>query len=131
MQLGYPFQNRGFGSCDGFDRLAQLRVRAEEHEITWMPLAQCDSDFAVHLEATDTWAMSRARIDDDEWAYRRIRRDNAIGRNDAGQCIVDRMWQFATIRDDFVLERKARRVSDTRGDGVVCVPLARPSQSHS
>ena len=100
----------GLGGGDVEDGLARLGVGQEADEVGRVAGLHRDPDLAVGLEAADAGAVAGARVDDDEGALQRVDRD-ALGRDDAGEEVVDRAGERAAVEDELGLV-----VEDVRGE---------------
>ena len=89
-----------FGARDTLDGLPRHRLRQEADEVAGMTRLHRDADLAVGLEAADTGSVTGARIDHDERPALQID-FHALGRDDAHQHIVDRLFQLAAVDDQF------------------------------
>ncbi len=90
------------GACDIEDGLAGDRLGQEADEIGRVPGLHRDADLAVGLEAADARPMAGARVDDDERTLQRVDR-HALGRDDAGEQVVDRPGELAPVHDQLGL----------------------------
>ncbi len=90
------------------ERLPGLRLRAEDHEIDGMAVAQRDADLAVGLEAADARAVAGARVDDHVGALP-VHHLDAVRRKDLQQHLVGRPRQRLAVDGDFVIVDEHRR----------------------
>ncbi len=98
-------------------------MRAEDHEIDRMAVAQRDADLAVGLEAADAGAVAGARIDDHVRALP-VHHLDAVRRKDLEQHLVGRPRQRLAVEDDFVIVDEHRRRAGRFVRGVLVGPLA-------
>ena len=63
------------------DALAVYRLRGKADEIDRMSELECVADLADRFEATDTWSLAGARVDDDYRPFAFVELDAAGGRN--------------------------------------------------
>ena len=88
----HRLEEHRLGGGDVEDGLAGHRLGQEADEVGRVAGLHRDADLAVGLEAADAGAVAGARVDDDEGALPRVDRD-ALGRDDAGEQVVDRLRQ--------------------------------------
>ena len=110
MQLAHLAHELVLRRADVDQRLARLRLRIEDDEIDRMACAQRDADLRIVLEAADSRAVARARIDDHVGTLLGIH-GHALRRHDAHQRIVDRPRERATVEHRFVLEMQQRQLA--------------------
>ena len=103
MQVDDGADELRLGAADILDGLAGHRLRQEAHEIAGMAGLQGDADLAVMLHAADAGAMARARVEDDERAFRLVDHD-PLGRGDADQRVIDGAVETAAIADHLGVE---------------------------
>ena len=84
------------------DGLAGHRVGQEADEVGRMPGLHRDADLAVGLEAADARAVAGARVDDDERPLPGVDL-HPLGRDDAGEQVVDRAGEGAAVEDELGL----------------------------
>jgi len=89
-----------FGARDPFDGLARHGLGQEPDEVAGMARLHGDADFTVGLEAADAGTMTGARVDHDEGPALEVDL-HPFGRDDANQCVVDRLFQLAAVDDQF------------------------------
>ena len=87
------------GGGDVEDGLAGHRLGQEADEVGRMAGLHGHADLAVGLEAADAGTVAGARVDDDERALLRIDLDT-LGRDDAGEHVVDRLREGAAVEDE-------------------------------
>ena len=107
--------------------LPGARFGIKYDEVDRMPLVKGDADLRLLLEATDSGAMSRPRIDDDDWRFRRIEAvvETMIGKTrDAQQSLVGRVVEPPCVDNEFVVEIQERRLACTLMGQEVVRPLA-------
>ncbi|MET3362905.1 hypothetical protein ABIF60_004300 [Bradyrhizobium japonicum] len=98
MTADDSFKKLRFGSRNALDRLAGHGFGQKPDEVAGMSRLHRDTDFAVRLEAADAGTMAGARIDDDERPPPHVDRD-ILGRDDADERVVDRLVEFAAVRN--------------------------------
>ncbi len=103
VQLAHLAHERLLGVAHVDQRLARLGVAKEDDEVDGMALAQRDAHLRVVLEAADSRAVSRARVDDDVRSPLGIDGD-AVWRNDPHQRVVHRTRERAPVDDRLVVE---------------------------
>jgi hypothetical protein len=118
--------------ADVKQRLARLGIAEEDDEVNGMALAERHPDLRVVLESADAGAMARSRIDDDVRPPLRVD-DDAFGRNDAHERIVDRSGKLAPVDDGLVVEVQNGRETRVRAfDEFVAAPANRvPEQDRA
>ena len=102
MQRDDLFQEDGFGAGNVLDRLARHRFGQEADEVAGMAGLERHPDFTVGLEPADARAMSRARIDDNEWPAAWVDLD-AFRRHHFHQRVVHRSFELAPIDQELHL----------------------------
>ena len=113
MPLDHLFDEDRFGARNALDGLARHGFGQEADEIAGMARLHGDADLAVGLEAADAGAVTGARIDHDERPALQVDL-HALGRDDAHQRVVDRLFQLAAVDDQFggVAQDMRRRLGD-------------------
>ena len=105
MQLRDVAQEGDLGFNHVLDPLPRDGIGHEGDEVAGMAGAQCDTDLAVGLEATDTRAMPGARVDHHEGACQFIGL-YTLGRVHAQKLIVDGARQGLAFHHDVGIEAK-------------------------
>ena len=113
-------KKRRLGHHDVLDSLAWDRLGKEADEVAGMACLEGHADFALRLEPADARSVAGARIDDDERPLLVIDADT-LRRRDAGENVVHRARQLASIHDELSAE-----LENVRGGlgGVLLVLLA-------
>src|SRR5262245_19517563 len=83
---------------NALDGLARHGFRQEADEIAGMARLHGHANLAVRLEAADAGTMTGAWVDHDERPALHVDLD-ALGRDDADQRIIDRLFQLAAVDD--------------------------------
>ena len=110
MKLAHPAHEDLLGGAHIQERLPRLRLGVEDHEINRMAVAQSHADLRVVLEAADTGAVARARVDDHVGTPSRVYR-YAFRRHDADEDVVDRALQRSAVEHRLVIEVQQGRLA--------------------
>ena len=100
-RLGFPDVHQG---------LARDGIRVEPDEVDWVAGAEGEADLGIELEPTDSRALSRPRVHDDDGPLRGIDRQS-LRRPDLHQDIVAGSVQLATVDEDVIAEDQDRRLA--------------------
>ena len=104
---GDLFDENRFGAGNVLDGLARNGIGQKSDEVARMTGLECDTDFAVGLEAANAGAVPGAGVNDNERPQLWIDLD-ASGRNDAHKRIVHRALERASIDDQAPPYSRAR-----------------------